>query len=178
MAVLEIVTRRAPRSHRRALDAFAAELLLRDPDGKALSHISDLSSLVRRAAEHVVDSGEVWIEHLGPVYDTDGVAGLLGGNSPVSRQAVNKRRGLLALKTGSGRVMYPAFQFDETGAVVDGVADVVKLFDDGRISMWSVASWLVSPEPDLADEKPINALRRGGRDAVVATARQWASSLA
>ncbi len=130
MAVLEIVTRRAPRSHRRALDAFAAELLLRDPDGKALSHISDLSSLVRRAAEHVVDSGEVWIEHLGPVYDTD------------------------------------------------GVADVVKLFDDGLISMWSVASWLVSPEPDLADEKPINALRRGGRDAVVATAHQWASSLA
>ena len=167
-----------PHTHRRALAAVAAELLLRDPDGERLSHVGDLSGLVRQSAEHLVDSSEVWVEHLGPVYDTDGGAEPLGGDRPVSRQVVNKRRGLLALKTGSGRIVSPAFQFDETGAVADGVADIVKLFENGRISTWSVAFWLASPEPKLGGEKPIDALNRGGRQAVVSVARQWAGSLA
>jgi hypothetical protein len=54
---------------------------------------------------------------------------------------VSKRR-LLALTTGSGRVVYPAFQFTaQRGAGLPGVVATSTTL----VSPWTVASWLVSP---------------------------------
>ncbi len=55
------------------------------------------------SGDRVAKTFEGGVAALGPVYDVDGVARLIGGAAPVTRQAVSKRR-LLALKTGSGRV--------------------------------------------------------------------------
>ena len=98
----------------------------------------------------------------------------------MSRQAVHKRKGLLALTTGSGRVVYPAFQF-RGRILAPGLARVLEELPGDRVSRWTVASWLVSPEADLGGEAPIEVLfdaDPAGVDAVARVARAWAGDLA
>jgi hypothetical protein len=160
------------------LERLAAELLLRDPDGSRFAAADDPQLLAREAADRAVDAAQAWIAHLGPMYDVDGVRQLLGRSGiPVSRQAVSKRRGLLALTTGSGAVVYPAFQFPG-GSPVAGLAKVLDALPEHLVSRWTVASWLVSAEPDLNGERPIDVLAYGASESVVAAAQQWAAALA
>ena len=167
----------ASHSHERIVAAFANELEIRDPDGSMLAERIEQAELLVRAFTARVLNSVAWEKELGPVYDADGVAHLLGGDrAPVSRQAVSKRK-LLALRTGSGRVVYPAFQFDEDGSVVSGVADVVKTLEPMQLSRWTLASWFVSPEPELDGLAPIVALRAGGKDAVLDVVHRWAAAL-
>lgn len=163
-------------AHRRLVAAFADELEERDPDGLVLGGDVDRAEILLRSVTARLFNAAVWEDELGPVYDAEGVAQLLGGETPVSRQAVSKRR-LVVLKTGSGRVVYPAFQFDESGSVVDGVADVVKLVEPTDLSHWTLASWFVSPDVDLDGTQPIAALRAGGKEAVLEVVRRWAVAL-
>ena len=123
-------------------------------------------------------SAQAWVAHLGPMYDVEGVRRLLGRPAhPVSRQAVSKRRGLLALTTGSGRVVYPAFQF-AGGSPMPHLARLMAELPESAVSRWTVASWLVSAEPTLDDQRPIDVLAAGEADAVVRAARAWAAALA
>lgn len=163
-------------AHRRLVEAFADELEERDPDGRVLGGNADRAEILVRSVTARLFNAAVWEDDLGPVYDAEGVAQILGGETPVSRQAVSKRR-LLALRTGSGRVVYPAFQFDESGSVVDGVADVLKLIEPTQLSPWTLASWFVSPDLDLDGTQPIAALRAGGKEAVLEVVRRWAGAL-
>jgi hypothetical protein len=166
-----------PAAQRAFLDRLRQELLLRDPDGRLLTAVDDPAELARLIAEQTVDTARVWSEQLGPVYDVEGVRALLGrAGAPVSRQAVSKRRGLLALTTGSGRVLYPAFQF-RGGAPVAGIAQVLDVLPESLISRWSLASWLATPEPELDGERPIDVLAYGQVDVVVAVARAWSRAL-
>jgi hypothetical protein len=159
------------------LDRLTQELLLRDPDGRLLTGVDNPELLARLIAEQTVDTARAWAEHLGPVYDVEGVRRLLGrAGAPVSRQAVSKRRGLLALTTGSGRVVYPAFQF-RAGAPLAGLAPVLDAVPESVVSRWTLASWLVSPEPALEGERPVDVLAYGQVDAVVGAARSWAIAL-
>jgi hypothetical protein len=101
------------------------------------------------------------VQHLGPMYDVEGVRRLLGRpGAPVSRQAVSKRRGLLALTTGSGRVVYPAFQFGG-GSPLPQLAQVLAELPEELVSRWTV-----------------DVLAAGNVDAVVRAARAWAAALA
>jgi hypothetical protein len=159
------------------LDALAAELALRDPEGHALDQVDDPALLARQTADQAVDSAVAWIAHLGPMYDVETVRRLLGRpDAPVSRQAVSKRRGLLALTTGSGRVVYPAFQF-VGGSPVPQLARVLSALPEALVSRWTVASWLASAEPMLDDQRPIDVLAAGQSDAVVRAAAAWAAAL-
>lgn len=129
----------------------------------------------RRAALKAV-AGTMWTDAVGPFYDTDGVSALLGG---ISKQAVNdrvRRHRLLALRTGSGRLVYPAAQFDGE-RVVDGLGDVLGVLAPDDTEAWMVASWLTTPDPDLGDRTPVAALRAGDVAPVVAAARQVAAAL-
>ena len=163
---------------RQLLADLAAELLLRDPAGATLARVDDPALLARQTADSVLDTAAVWQEHLGPLYDVDGVARLLGHEGrALSRQAVSKRRHLLALRTGSGRVVYPAFQL-RNGKVIDGLDRVLDAVPEQLVSRWTLASWLVSPEPDLDGSTPLEVLRAGGIEVVVAVARRWAHALA
>lgn len=162
----------------RFLDALAAELLRRDPRGHALDRVEDPEALARQAAERAVDTAAAWVHHLGPMYDVEGVRHLLARNGvPVSRQAVSKRRGLLALPTGSGRVIYPAFQFSGAGPL-PGLDAVLDALPAALASRWTVASWLVSPQVDLRGDSPVSLLTEGSAVAVLSAARSWARSLA
>ncbi|MEZ5341111.1 MAG: hypothetical protein R2706_06585 [Acidimicrobiales bacterium] len=94
-------------------------------------------------------AGALWAEDLGPFYSSEAVAILLGN---VSKQAVSdrvRRHRLLALRTGSGRLVYPAFQF-ERRRVIAGLADVLAIVAPDDTEAWYVASWLTTPDPALA----------------------------
>lgn len=163
-------------SHRRLLSAIGAELARQDPSGSATQHVDDIEAAARAAVDALVDTGAFWQEHIGPVYDAKTVAVILGTpDKPVSRQAVSKRP-LLALRTGNGRVYYPAFQF-ANGQPLLGLADLLTVIDEDLVSRWTLASWLVSPEDDLDGGSPIDALRAGDVERVLSVARAWASAL-
>lgn len=165
-------------AHRRVLSAIARELRLRDPDGTQINAADDLDEIGRQAADRLFDDARRWHEQLGTCYDVDGVRRLLSRDGrPVSRQAVSKRRGLLALTTGSGRVVYPAFQF-RGSAPVDGLGSVLGAVPEALVSRWTLASWLASPNPELDGERPIDVLADGYAPAVLTVARRWASALA
>ncbi len=164
-------------SHARYLEQVAAELALRDPDGSRMQQVDDPHELAREAAEQAIDTAAAWETHLGAFHDVDGVRGLLSRDGrPVSKQAVSKRKGLLALTTGSGRVVYPRFQFTG-GAPTPGLEAVLEALPERLASRWTVASWLVSPQAQLGGEVPIEVLRQGSAQPVVAAAREWAASL-
>jgi len=167
----------APASHRLFLSELAAELALRDPDGSRLRRANVAHALARQAAEQAVDAAAVWQEHLGTFYDADGVRRLLSRSGrPVSKQAVSKRRGLLALRSGSGRVVYPSFQFRD-GLPLPGLEPVLALLPESLVSRWTVASWLASPQPDVDGDRPADLLAAGDIAVVVAAAQLWAAAL-
>ena len=180
MAGRQIAVRRLG-VHERLAEAFLLELTRRDPDGSRVTAATDLNQSAVLAADTVLDPSVVWVDALGAFYDTDGVRRLLARHgAPVSRQAVHKRKGLLALTTGSGRVVYPAFQF-RGRTLAPGLARVLEALPAERVSPWTVASWLVSPEADLDGARPIEVLfdaDPAGVDAVVRVARAWAADLA
>lgn len=129
----------------------------------------------RRAALDAV-SGAMWADEVGPFYDTDGVMTLLGG---VTKQAVNdrvRRHRLLALRTGSGRLVYPAAQF-EGPKVVAGLGPVLDALVPDDTEAWMVASWLTTSDPTLDGRTPIGALRDGETEVVVTAARELAATL-
>ncbi len=164
-------------SHARFLQRVAAELLLRDPDGSRLQRIGNPQALAREAAEQAVDTAGAWETHLGACYDVDGVRALLSREGRlVSKQAVSKRKGLLSLTTGSGHVVYPAFQFNG-GAPTAGLDAVLNVLPETLVSRWTVASWLVSPQAALGGDIPITVLQQGSQQVVVDAARRWARSL-
>ncbi|MBC7463389.1 MAG: hypothetical protein H7227_03900 [Actinobacteria bacterium] len=159
------------------LEMLAKELYLLDPQGHQLSRVEDAQRFARETAEKVIDSSKSWQEHLGTFYDAEGVRHLLArGDKPLTRQAISKRKNLLALTTGSRAVVYPSFQF-KNRTVVAGMGEVLAQLPEELLSRWTLASWLVSKETELGDQAPIDLMRQGNADAVVSIARQWAHSL-
>jgi hypothetical protein len=174
-------SRSHPPRHTAIANAVLAELDERDPDGTLLSGSTDLHQAAQLIVDLVLDPSLTWAQHLGAFYDTDAVRSLLARDgNPVSRQAVNQREGLLALTTGSGRVVYPAFQF-QGRQPAHGLNLVLKELPESLVSRWTLASWLITAKHDLDDETPIDVLRderAGGVDDVVLAAQNWAAQLA
>ncbi|MGV8846503.1 MAG: hypothetical protein ACOH1Y_09280 [Propionicimonas sp.] len=170
-----------PESHQLFAEAILDKLLKRDPDGTLFgASPTDVDQAAELATDRILDPALLWVEHLGAFYDTFAVRSLLGREGePVTRQAVHKRKGLMALTTGSGSVVYPAFQFHGR-QLVHGLERVMAELPESLVSRWTLASWLVSPERDLDDERPIDVLDQGegSVDAVVQVARTWAAQLA
>jgi len=170
-----------PSSHQRLAAAILGELSRRDPAGTRLGDTTDLEQAAVLAVDILLNPATAWVEHLGAFYDTDAVRQLLARvGEPVSRQAVNKRKGLLALTTGSGRVVYPALQFRHR-TPAPGLSRVLEELPEDRVSRWTVASWLNSPEADLDGQRPIEVLfdaDPAGLEAVLRVAHTWAAQLA
>jgi hypothetical protein len=163
-------------THRQLATAVLERLARVDPDGSRRAAVeADQAAELLVAA--LVDPSTRWVEELGAFYDVEGVSRLLGG---VSRQAVSKRKGLLALTTGSGRVVYPAFQFRDR-LLAPGLGEVLALLPATVVSPWTVASWLISPEADLDGSRPIDVLFEdtpAALAAVLEVTRHWAYRLA
>lgn len=152
----------------RALDAF-------DPDGSLMA--TDTGHLARTAAAAVIGWADAWNNHLGPFYTASHVRSLLSVDGrPISRQAVAQRANLVGLTTGSGRVVYPAFQF-RTGSVPDNLGDILGILSEQIVSRWTVASWLVTPNAELNSDTPLDLLEAGTPQPAIEAAHRWALAL-
>lgn len=95
------------------------------------------------------------------------VAALLGVGS---RQAVHARRErgqLLGFRNGRRDVHFPREPFDERGRVAPGLAAVLALFDGDAFEAWT---WLSTASSALDEARPLDRLRGGDIDAVIAAA--------
>ena len=163
-------------AHHSIATEFERNLDTFDPDGTLRA--VNVAVSARTAAAAVIGWADLWDEHIGPIYTADHVRTLLAvGDRPVSRQAVAQRTNLLALTTGSGRVVYPAFQF-RTSSIPEGLGTVLEILDEELVSRWTVASWLVTPNKEFDDEAPLELLEAGMVEPVVTAALRWAYNLA
>lgn len=113
-----------------------------------------------------------WSEQLGPALSQRDVARLLGR----SEQAVSKDARLLRLRNRDGRPVYPVVQFRGRGTL-PGVAEVLRLLD-GVVEPLTSASWLTAPNRALGGWRPVDALRDGRIDEVLAVAGRFAARAA
>jgi len=96
------------------------------------------------------------------------VAEVLG----ISRQAVDKRRKggqLLALTLPKRGLLYPAWQFSESGATLPGFVEVLGALGDH--DEWAEARFFLNGNDRLGGRPPLDALREGDLDAVLEAAR-------
>jgi hypothetical protein len=111
-------------------------------------------------------------DEVGPFLDTSGVRARLH----VSRQRVHalaKQGGLLKATTSDGVSVYPAYQFDGD-RIVHGLRDVLAPFSDA--DAWMVVTWFPTPDPELGDRSPIEALRDGDVSEAARVARSTAAA--
>ncbi|MDE2581861.1 MAG: hypothetical protein KGL52_09520 [Rhodospirillales bacterium] len=105
----------------------------------------------------------------GGTYDLASLRTLLHG---VSRQRIERmvREGsLLAVPGPSHRRRYPTVQFQADGTVVPGLKAVRAALPTGN--PWAVLNFLVQPDDRLNGRAPIDMLKAGAVDEVVAAAR-------
>jgi hypothetical protein len=142
-----------------ATDAFAAKAIAEDafrPDARA------------RALLRGKDFAEADLKAAGGAFDIEEVRKLLNG---VTRQAVDKRindGGLLAVPGPSGHRRFPTMQFNPDGSVVAGLKAALKALDFA--SPWAALNFLVNANDQLGGQTPIDALRQGAVERVVAAA--------
>lgn len=97
-------------------------------------------------------------EELGPFYDTAGVSRWLG----ISRQALHqkvKAGQLLALTTGDGQRVYPAWQFAPDGRPLTGLVDLLRVLNPAAADPWTVAVWLSRPVEELGNRSAVDVMR-------------------
>lgn len=122
--------------------------------------------------------GHVFDEISGPFYDTSGLVRWLG----ISRQALHQkvaRHAILACPLDDGGVVYPTWQFLDSGATIPSLTEVLTTLADGTDDAWMIALWMRAPSEHLDGDCPSEWLRKGhDPQRVLTTARQMASSWA
>ena len=129
----------------------------------AVSVVDDggrIDGLHRTGGVRVTTTGDVdaWAE-VGLFYSTATVAAVLG----VSMSTVYAwtRCSTVLCRTGSGRIVFPVWQFAD-GAVLLGLVPVLRVLRGSSVSRGSLASWLRAPEVELGGRTPLSVLQSGG----------------
>jgi hypothetical protein len=140
--------------------------------------VEDPARLGRRAAL-VAAAEAVWTKHAGPLLDAKQVQDLLGVDTRQAVSDLRARRRLLGLPKESGRVVYPAFQFGDSGRPFQVLSRVLEVFEErARVDPWTIASWFVTPQTLLARMTPAEWLAKGeDPEMVVRAARRSAARL-
>lgn len=91
----------------------------------------------------------------------------------MTRQGVDKRRKegrLLGLSAGRREYLYPLWQFAESGTL-PGLEDVLKAL--ASLDPWGQAAFILSGDARLGGARPLDLLRRGEVEPVVAAAESY-----
>jgi hypothetical protein len=153
-----------------------------DMPAKALQSPTMLAVLLERLADQLLPTsdplalarlrGHVAMRELlnadGGALVASQVAELLG----ISRQAVDKRRKagqLLAVSLPRRGLQYPAWQFTEMGATVEGLVEVLAILR--AHDAWAQARFFVAGNDRLEGARPIDRLREGVLEPVLIAAR-------
>lgn len=114
---------------------------------------------------------EADLREAGGTFGLDEVRLLLRG---ISRQAVDKRvqeGRLIAVPGPSNRRRYPTFQFGDDGSIIAGL-DEIKAALPTR-NPWAVLNFFTRPDASLDGRRPVDLLKAGEIEAVVAAARRY-----
>lgn len=86
------------------------------------------------------------------------------GTSPMMVEQLRQRGHVLAVPLSNGYA-YPAWQFDGR-SILSGLSAVIRAL--GQQDSWATLEYFLTPSPSLGGERPLDALRRGASDTVVA----------
>jgi len=82
---------------------------------------------------------------IGTLYTEDEALKVSGINPELFPDKV-RHRTVLGLKDDKGNLVYPAFQFDESGAVAENISTIYdELLEGFNGEEWAVANWLAEP---------------------------------
>lgn len=70
-----------------------------------------------------------------------------------------------------GRMLYPGFQFDEQGASLPVIANVLAALPRDRMSDWELALWWASANGWLSGDRPVDRLNDSDKQPLVDAAR-------
>ena len=103
----------------------------------------------------------------------EGVRELLGLANLDEVDALVRQGCLLALPTMSGKPAFPALQFTRDRRVLAGIAEVLAVLAPAVFTPFTIASWLMAPQPLLAETTPVDWLTAGkSLDLVLEAARR------
>lgn len=106
------------------------------------------------------------LKALGPFYDSDGAMYQLGSLTPGALAVRRREQTVLAMQTGAGEWLYPAWQFTGEGAVH---AQLVPVLDAFRgLDGWVAGTWLTNTRDDLGGLSPRQALSGGANPETIA----------
>lgn len=77
------------------------------------------------------------------------------------RTSTLDHRDVLAVVSADGLLLYPEFQFDETGKPLPRLREVLAQLDPARTDGWGDAVWLSAPSDELNGMSPAVGLRDG-----------------
>jgi hypothetical protein len=106
----------------------------------------------------------------GGAFTASDVAELLA----ITRQAVDKRRKagqLLAVELPKRGLLYPAWQFGDTGATLPGFVEVLAVL--AQHDPWAQARFFVTGHHRLKGKRPLDLLREGELEPVLAAAHAF-----
>ncbi|WP_448812138.1 antitoxin Xre/MbcA/ParS toxin-binding domain-containing protein [Agromyces bauzanensis] len=111
-----------------------------------------------------------WDRAVGPFLDTAGVVTWLSyGNRQNVSNAV-ERGDLLAVMVGR-RMLYPRFQFSDSGQLLPRLREVLPILREQMESPWTQALWLNTPVPAFGERTPAELLQRGDGERVLQLAQ-------
>lgn len=160
-------------------DAQLLEALSTSTSIDALIHLVSRDAAVGRVAAKLEDPlrdararaakkmAELIAADGGPIGVED-VAGILR----ISRAAVDKRRKkgtLIGIEDGGRSILYPVWQFTNTG-LLPGIEDSLKVIS---VDPWMRMQFFLTKDAELG-ERPLDLLRRGAIDPVVRAAGRFA----
>lgn len=103
---------------------------------------------------------------IGPFYSSSAVMTLLGVPTKQALDDRRRRGTILAARTSDGVWVYPVFQFDDSRRkLVEGLVPVLAALKPAP--RWGAALWLVTPQPSLRDQSPLQACTDNGLSGLV-----------
>ena len=157
-----------PDAVRGALAATGA-LLARDDAGRSAHDEVETIELVAEPSRSPEEVGRIVDARTIPyaldeeVLSSNEVAARIGLKS---RQSVHDwlRKGkIVGWQTAKRGYMFPARQLDERNRPIEGLGDIVTLFEDA----YAAWLWLTTPRNALDGEEPLTVLAKGQRDRVI-----------
>jgi hypothetical protein len=115
---------------------------------------------IANAMVAAIPLGHVYDEISGPFYDTSGLTRWLG----ISRQALHQKvkgHAILACPLDDGTLVYPTWQFLDSGVTIPSLADVLSTLSEGTTDAWMIALWMQAQSEQLDGHRPSEWLRQG-----------------
>ncbi|SDD42129.1 hypothetical protein [Rhodococcus tukisamuensis] len=161
-------------------DVMAAEIAASGIDETELNQ-ADVQYVEHRIRDVLsgLKARRVWENHIGPILTHKQTLEVTGWTKQALSQAVRDRR-VLRLEAEDGTAGYSVTGFDDAAPAkpIPGIKEVLRAWSHADPQGWTVASWLMTEQPELGGRTPRESLLGGDATAVVALARQAADRLA